>query len=47
MAKTKTTKTPKGNRNVPGRPKPLVHPPGLTRTRRRYGCGGALKKKSS
>lgn len=26
-----------------GRAKPLSHPPGLTRTRRRYGCGGKLK----
>ena len=46
MARTKTAK-PKGNRNVAGRPKPLVHPPGLTKTRRRYGCGGKLKKKCS
>lgn len=30
----------KGN----GRPKPLGHAPGLTRTRRKYGCGGSLKK---
>lgn len=30
----------KGNR----RPKPISHAPGLTRTRRKYGCGGALKK---
>lgn len=27
-----------------GRPKPLAHTPGLTKTRRRYGCGGKLKK---
>ena len=26
------------------RPKPLAHTPGLTKTRRRYGCGGKLKK---
>lgn len=36
MARKKTTKT--------GRPKPLVHTPGLTKTRRRFGCGGKLKK---
>lgn len=32
--KTKTT----------GRPKPLAHTPGLTKTKRRYGCGGKIKK---
>ena len=30
-----------------GRPKPLVHTPGLTKTGRRFGCGGSLKKKRS
>lgn len=29
------------------RPKPLAHTPGLTRTRRRYGCGGHIAKKAS
>lgn len=28
------------------RPKPLAHTPSLTKTRRRYGCGGSLKKNS-
>lgn len=28
------------------RPKPLGHTPGLTKTRRRYDCGGKLKKNS-
>ena len=27
-----------------GRPKPLVHSPGLTKTKRRLGKGGKLKK---
>lgn len=30
-----------------GRAKPLAHPPGLTRSRRRYDCGGSLKKKAA
>lgn len=30
-----------------GRPKPLVHTPGLTKTKRRFGCGGSLKNKRS
>jgi hypothetical protein len=30
-----------------GRPEPLAHPPGLTRSRRRYGCGGGLTKKTA
>lgn len=30
-----------------GRPKPLSHSPGLTRSKRRYGCGGKIKKRSS
>ena len=29
-----------------GRPKPLGHTPGLTKTRRRYDCGGKIKKTS-
>lgn len=29
-----------------GRPKPLSHSPGLTKNRRRYDCGGKLKKNS-
>ena len=29
-----------------GRPKPLGHSPGMNRNRRRYGCGGHLKKKT-
>lgn len=34
------SKTPK----TTGRPKPLAHTPGLTKTKRRYGCGGKIKK---
>lgn len=30
-----------------GRPKPLVHTPGLTKTKRRFDCGGSIKKKRS
>ena len=29
-----------------GRPKPLSHSPGLTKTKRRYSSGGKLKKNS-
>ena len=29
------------------RPKPLVHTPGLTKSKRRFGCGGNLSKKKS
>ena len=36
---TKTSKTT-------GRPKPLVHTPGLTKTKRRFGCGGKVTKKT-
>lgn len=39
MARKATTKTT-------SRPKPLVHTPGLTKTKRRFGCGGGLKKRS-
>ena len=42
MAKSKAKKTTTTNR-----PKPLVHTPGLTKTKRRFGCGGALSKKKS
>lgn len=46
-----TKKAPKNRPNktavATGRPKPLVHPPGLTSTRRRFGCGGKLKTKTS
>lgn len=38
------TKKPKPSvKKEPGRAKPLAHTPGLTKTRRRYGCGGKLK----
>lgn len=30
-----------------GRAKPLVHIPGLTKTKRRLGCGGTLKTKKN
>lgn len=30
-----------------GRPKPLVHTPSLTKTKRRFGCGGKVTKKTS
>ena len=30
-----------------GRPKPLVHTPGLTKSKRRFGCGGSVKTKRS
>ena len=40
MAKSKAKKTT-------GRPKPLVHTPGLTKTKRRFETGGKLKKKTS
>ena len=32
---------------IVGRPKPLGHTPGLTKTKRRYGCGGKVTKKNS
>jgi len=40
---------PKGNRSSfpTGRPKPMAHSAGLTGKRRRYGCGGKLKKKTA
>lgn len=37
-----TKKSPK----TTGRPKPLVHTPGLTKTKRRFGCGGKVTKKA-
>lgn len=40
MAAQKKTKTT-------GRPKPLVHTPSVTKTRRRFGCGGKVTKKNS
>ena len=40
--KVKSTSKPKT-----GRPKPLVHTPGLTKTRRRFGCGGHMSTKKS
>lgn len=36
------TKNP--SKKTTGRPKPLVHTPGVTKTRRRFGCGGKIKK---
>lgn len=38
------TKKPKpSNKKQSNRAKPLGHTPGLTKTRRRYECGGKLK----
>jgi len=34
------------NKKPKGRPKPLSHSPGLTKSRRRYDSGGKLKKNS-
>jgi len=47
--KNGTITKPKGNRSPfpTGRPKPMTHAPGLTRSRRRYGCGGAIKTKTA
>ena len=39
-----TKKTGNKNSNPTGRPKPLTPKAGFTRTKRRYGCGGKLKK---
>lgn len=48
MATSKRSKpTSSKAREKTGRAKPLVHTPGLTRTRRRFGCGGTLSKKRS
>lgn len=48
MAPTKNTKPSRtsGGQKT-GRPKPLVHSPGLTKKQRRLGCGGHLKTKKS
>lgn len=40
MAKKATIK----KRTTPGGPKPLVPKAGITLTKRRYGCGGKVKK---
>lgn len=40
MAKKVATK----KRTTPSRPKPLVPKAGITLTKRRYGCGGKVKK---
>jgi len=45
-AAKKSSAAPKGKAKT-GRAKPLVHTPGLTKTKRRFGCGGALSKKKS
>lgn len=37
-----TKKSPK----TTGRPKPLAHTPSVTKTRRRFGCGGKINKAS-
>lgn len=39
---TKKSK-PSNNKKQSNRAKPLGHTPGLTKTRRRYECGGKLK----
>ena len=36
----------KASNKKTGRPKPLAHTPGLTKKKRRYDCGGKLKKAS-
>ena len=43
MASQETNNKPK----PAGRPKPLGHTPGLTKTRRRYDGGGKLKSKKT
>lgn len=35
------------DKKTTGRPKPLVHTPGMTNKRRRFGTGGKIKKKTS
>ena len=40
-------KKSKAKAKTGGRAKPLAHTPGLTRTQRRYGCGGQVSKKNS
>lgn len=36
--------TAPSNKNKVGRPKPMSPPGGLTRYRKRYSCGGKVKK---
>ena len=47
MATSKKGSSPSKEKAKTGRAKPLVHTPGLTKTRRRFGCGGTLSKKKS
>ena len=45
--KSKSTSSRVKERAKTGRAKPLVHTPGLTKSRRRFGYGGNLSKKKS
>ena len=47
MAAAKKSSSTSKAKTATGRAKPLVHTPGLTKTKRRFGCGGALSKKKS